>query len=161
MDTFLFWKTAHVLSATVLMGTGIGIAFFCWFGSRQAIAKNEIGALRIVLRFTVVADAVFTMPAVVFQFFSGVVLLEHLGWSWQAPWMRSVMALYIFVGACWLPVVWIQVKLSRLANTAPSVAALPPAFGKLFRIWFVLGIPAFASVMALVFMMVAKPLAVV
>ena len=161
MDGHVFWKVAHVLSATILVGTGIGIAFFCWFGSRLAMARDEIGALRIVLRFTVLADAVFTAPAVVFQFVSGVALLEHLRWSWHSPWALTVLALFIFVGACWLPVVWIQMRLSRLANTAPSVSELPPAFMKLFRIWILLGIPAFACVMALVFMMVAKPLPVV
>ena len=92
---------------------------------------------------------------------SGVALLEHLRWSWHSPWALTVLALFVFVGACWLPVVWIQLRLSRLANTAPSVSELPPAFVKLFRIWILLGIPAFACVMALVFMMVAKPLPVV
>ncbi len=161
MNSYLFWKFAHVSSATILMGTGIGIAFFCWFGSRQAIAHGEIGALRIVLRFTVIADAIFTAPAAIFQFVSGAVLLEHLGWSWHSPWTLSVLALFVLVGACWLPVVWIQIQLSRLANAAPTITQLPPRFLRLFRIWLLLGLPAFASVVMLVFMMVAKPMAVV
>lgn len=161
MDGYLFWKFSHILSATILMGTGIGIAFFCWFGSRQAVARGELGALRIVLRFTVVADAVFTAPAALFQFVSGAMLIEHLGWSWQSPWTLSVLALFALAGACWLPVVWIQIQLSRLANAAPIIAQLPPEFLKLFRIWFLLGLPAFASVVSLIFMMVAKPMAVV
>ena len=39
-DTYLFWKTAHILSATILFGTGIGIAFFCWFGYRAALRSG-------------------------------------------------------------------------------------------------------------------------
>lgn len=160
MDSYLFWKFAHVLSAAILVGTGIGIAFFCWFGSRQAIARHEIGALRIVLRFTVVADAVLTAPAVILQFVSGVVLVQQLGWSWKSPWVVTVLALFFLIGACWLPVLWIQMRLSQLANAAASVKELSPAFNRLFRIWFILGIPAFASIVMLVFMMVVKPMAV-
>ena len=161
MDTYLIWKTVHVLSATILMGTGIGIAFFCWFGSRTAIRNNDIGALRVVLRFTVAADAIFSAPAVVVQLLSGAVLLGLNGWSWLSPWSLTVMGLFAFVGACWLSVVWIQMRLNRFAKNAPSVAHLPPMFVAIFRVWFLLGIPAFASVVAIVFLMVAKPLPVV
>lgn len=161
MDTYLIWKTLHVLSAAILMGTGIGIAFFCWFGSRAAIRDNNIGALRAVLRFTVIADSAFTAPAVVLQLLSGAVLLNLNGWSWLSPWSLTVMGLFAFVGACWLPVVWIQVRLNRLAKSAPSVAQLPSTFAAMFRVWFLLGIPAFASVVTIVFLMVARPLPVV
>ncbi len=161
MDAYIGWKVVHVLSATVLMGTGMGIAFFCWFGSRYALGRDDIGALRTVLRFTVIADAVFTAPAVVIQFVSGAALLHLAGWSWISPWTVTVLTLFLLMGACWLPVVWIQVKLSRLAASAPSVAALSPHFASWFRVWFILGIPAFSMVVAIVFMMVARPLAVV
>lgn len=160
MDAYHFWKTAHVLSATILMGTGIGIAFFCWFGSRHALMRGDIGALRIVLRFTVLADAIFTAPAVVFQFTSGAALMHLLGWSWTSPWALSVFGLFVAVGICWLPVVWIQVRLHRLAIAAPATVKLPAEFARLFRVWFLLGIPAFGCVVVLVFMMVAKPLAI-
>ncbi|MEO8102881.1 MAG: DUF2269 domain-containing protein [Betaproteobacteria bacterium] len=160
MDAYPLWKTVHVLSATILLGTGIGIAFFCWFGSRDAIRRGDIGALRMVLRFTVVADALFTAPAVIVQFLSGAVLLHLSGWSWASAWSMTVMVLFIAVGACWLPVVWIQARLKRFAYRASSIAGLPRAFGRLFRAWLLLGPPAFACVVALVYLMVAKPLAV-
>lgn len=161
MTSFLIWKTVHVLSATVLVGTGMGIAFFCWFGSRSALRDGDIGALRTVLRFTVRADTIFTAPAVLLQLASGAVLIHLSGWSWWSPWTLTVMGLFALVGACWLPVVWIQVQLMRLAMVAPSVAALPSEFAEKFRIWFLLGIPAFASVVVIVFLMVAKLLPVV
>ena len=161
MDAHTLWKTLHVLSATVLIGTGIGIAFFCWFGSRDAIRRGDIGALRIVLRFTVMADALFTAPAVVFQLLSGAVLLHLDGWSWSSPWSLTAVGLFAFVGACWLPVVWIQLRLKRIVESAPSIEKLPLDFARKFRVWLLLGAPAFASVVAIVFLMVAKPLAVV
>ncbi len=160
MDAFLIWKTLHVLSATVLLGTGIGIAFFCWFGSRHAIRARDIGTLRVVLRFTVLADGVFTAPSVVVQCISGAVLLQLHGWSWLSPWTLTVMGLFLFIGACWLPVVWIQYRLKQLADIAPDVAGLPMEFARLLRRWFLLGMPAFASVMVILFLMVAKPLSV-
>ena len=78
-SAFLLWKTAHILSATILFGTGLGSAFFCWFGYRVALRTGEIAALRTVLRLTVIADACLTAPAVLFQAVSGVVLMHLLG----------------------------------------------------------------------------------
>lgn len=160
METYFLWKTIHVLSAIILMGTGIGIAFFCWFGSRAAIRSNDIGALRMVLRFTVLADALFTAPAVVIQAATGAKLLNMNGWSWQSPWSVSVVGLFVFVGACWLPVLWIQARLKKIADAASPGESLPAAFMNLIHRWFLLGIPAFAAMIALVYLMVAKPLAV-
>lgn len=155
-----FWKTAHILSAAVLFGTGIGIAFFCWFGYRHAMRAGDIGALRGTMRLTVVADAWFTAPAVVFQAVSGVVLMTLFGWPLISPWAIAVWALFIFTGACWLPVVWLQILQWREARAAASTAVLSEAFHQRFRIWFALGIAAFAAVMTLYWMMVTKPLPV-
>ena len=157
---FAFWKTAHVLSAAVIFGTGLGIAFFTWSGSRAALRARDIGALRLVLRYTVVADACFTAPAVAFQAASGVLLVERLGWPQVSAWTLAVWALFLLAGACWLPVLRIQSLLSRAAQGAVSVDALPGSFHRLFRWWFALGIPAFAAVIAITALMVAKPLSV-
>jgi uncharacterized membrane protein len=155
---FAFWKTAHILSAAVLFGTGIGIAFFCWFGYRNAMRSRDIGALRGTMRLTVGADAWLTAPAVVFQAVSGVVLMTLLGWPLTSPWAIAVWALFIFTGACWLPVVWIQILQSREAQSAASVDALSETFHRRFRIWFALGVAAFAAVIAIYWLMVTKPL---
>jgi len=156
-----FWKTAHILSAAVLFGTGLGIAFFTWFGYRQAMRAGDIGAMRATLRLTVVADAWLTAPAVVFQAVSGVVLMMLLGWPLWSAWSVAVWSLFIFTGACWLPVVWIQILQWREARDAASVSALSGAFHKRFRVWFTLGVAAFAAVIMLYWLMVAKPLAIV
>ena len=159
MTAFAFWKTAHILSAAVVFGTGLGIAFFCWFGCRGALRSRDIGALRAVLRLTVVADACFTAPAVVFQAASGVVLMNYLGWPLVSAWSIAVWVLFLLAGACWLPVLYIQARLSRQSREAASIDALPAEFHAWFKRWFALGIPAFAAVIAIYWLMIAKPLA--
>lgn len=155
-----FWKTAHILSAAVLFGTGLGIAFYCWFGYRGALRSGDIGALRATMRLTVVADAWLTAPAVVFQAASGVVLMTLLGWPLLSAWSVAVWTLFVFTGTCWLPVVWIQVQQWREARDAASVAALSEVFHRRFRLWFALGVAAFAAVIAIYWLMVAKPMAI-
>ncbi len=160
IDSVVILKTLHVFSATILLGTGIGIAFFCWFGSRAALRDNNIGALRMVLRFTVLADALFTAPAVLAQAVTGAMLMHLAGWSWISPWSITAVGLFVLVGACWLPVLWIQWRMKQLADHASDTGTLPQAFMSLFRAWFLLGMPALAAMLTLVFLMVAKPLAV-
>jgi uncharacterized membrane protein len=157
-EALALWKTAHVLSSAILFGTGLGIAFFCWFGFRRALRTRDIAGLRLVLRLTVVADAWFTAPAVVFQAASGLVLMNLLGWPLASPWSIAAWSLFGFTGACWLPVVAMQIWLSREADRVASVEALPARFHRWFRLWFLLGVPAFTAVVLLFYLMIAKPL---
>jgi uncharacterized membrane protein len=161
VSEFVAWKTLHVLCAAVLLGTGAGIAFFCWFGYRGALRSGEIAALRMVLRLTVIADACFTAPAVVLQVVTGVVLSDLYGWPLVSPWSLTVWGLFLVVSACWLPVLVIQKRLLREASAAGSMDALSPEFRRRFRLWFMLGVPAFGSVIAIYYLMVAKPLPVI
>jgi uncharacterized membrane protein len=158
--TYLWLKVLHILSATVLFGTGLGIAFFCWSGYRSALRSGEIAVLRSALRWTVIADACLIAPAVVYQPVSGLVLMKKMGWPMVSPWSEAVWALFVLVGACWLPVVAIQVWLRDEAERAESVAALSSRFHRRFRSWFALGVPAFGGVIVLFYLMAAKPLAV-
>jgi uncharacterized membrane protein len=158
MDAHLFWRLLHILSSTVLFGTGAGIAYFAWFGYRRAVRIGEIDGLRAVLRLTVIADTAFTAPAVVLQFVSGLVLMRINGWPLDSPWALASIGLFMIVGLLWMPVIVLQVLMSGAANRAPSVAALGPAFHRSFVLWFVLGVPAFLIVIALFYLMVAKPL---
>lgn len=122
--------------------------------------SGEMAALRATLRLTVVADAWLTAPAVVFQAISGVVLTKLLGWSFTSPWSLAAWGLFVFVGACWLPVVALQLRLDREARHAASVQALSAAFHRRFRLWFGLGVPAFTAMVIILYFMVAKPLPV-
>ena len=160
MDAHTFWKLVHVLSAGVLFGTGMGIAFFAWFGYRRAMEIGEIDGLRTVLRLTVLGDAVFTAPAVLIQLVSGLVLVQQNQWSLLSPWALTVLGLYLLVGVLWLPVVLIQILMSREAAAASSIASLSAGFHRRYRIWFVLGVPAFLLVIVIFYLMIAKPLAV-
>ena len=160
MTAFAFWKTAHILSAAAILGTGFGIAFFTWFGYRIAVRTKDIGALRAMLRLSVIADACFTAPAVAFQAASGVGLSLHLGWPLVSAWSIAVWTLFALAGACWLPVLYIQVRLHRESQNAASIDGLPAWFHAWFRRWLALGVPAFVSVIAIFFLMVAKPLPV-
>jgi uncharacterized membrane protein len=158
MSGLLLLKAAHVLSAAVIFGSGIGIAFFTWFGYRGAMRGGSVEALRSTLRLTVIADACLTAPAVVFQMVSGVALMDAYGWPLLSAWSIAVWSLFAVAGACWLPVLLIQTELARASREAASTAALPPSFHRMFRWWFALGVVAFASVIAIYWLMVAKPL---
>jgi uncharacterized membrane protein len=157
MDNYLLLKMIHILSAVVLMGTGAGIAFFMFMASRTA----NVAAIAITARHVVLADWLFTAPAVVIQLVSGVLLMLKLGYSFTSTWFLWVIALFTFIGACWIPVVFIQYRLKSLANIALSTGVLDPNFISLMRLWTVLGIPAFISILIIFWLMVFKPLAVV
>jgi len=158
MNGLLWLKAAHVLSAAIIFGTGLGIAFFTWFGYRGAMRDGALEALRSTLRLTVIADACLTAPAVAFQAVSGVMLMNVQGWPMVSAWSIAVWSLFLLAGACWLPVLVIQSRLARASRQAPSTAALPPAFHRMFRWWFALGTVAFAAVIAIYWLMLAKPL---
>lgn len=144
----------HVLGAAVLLGTGAGIAFFMLIAHRTA----EPAIIAHVAGTVVIADMLFTATAVVVQPISGILLAQVIGWPLTTPWIILSLALYLGVGLCWLPVVWIQWRIRNLARA--SVAArtpLPGSYQRLFRTWVLLGIPAFGFVLAIIWLMVARP----
>lgn len=147
-------KLIHILGAMVLFGTGLGIAFFMVMAHRTRDAALVAHTARTV----VIADAVFTATAVIVQPVSGAALVWLLGYSWREPWILASLALYLLAGLCWLPVVWIQIKLRNLSADAVRRGVPPSAeYRKLFRIWFALGWPAFLAVIAILVLMIAKP----
>ena len=154
--TSLWIKWLHVIGATLLFGTGLGIAFFAWFGYRRGLQEGDIGLIRGVLRLTVTADTVFTATAAVLQPLTGYVLWRMTGGTWPDRWLAWVLVLYVFVGLCWLPVVWLQVQLRDAAIRAQAVGQLDERFHRRFRTWFLLGWPAFLGVMALFGLMLTR-----
>lgn len=154
MATLLFVKWLHVIGATVLLGTGAGIAFFMLMAHRTGDARLVAHTARIV----VVADAVFTATAVLAQPVTGLWLAQLMGWRWSEGWIAVSLALYGFTGLLWLPVVWIQIQLRDLATRAgTSGEPLPARYHALFRIWVACGVPAFAAVLGILWLMLAKP----
>jgi uncharacterized membrane protein len=154
--SYLFLKWLHLVGASVLFGTGMGIAFFAWFGYRMALRDGNVGLLQGVLRLTVIADTVFTATAALLQPLTGLALWKMQGGHWPDRWLGWVFGFYLLVGACWLPVVALQVRLRNAAMAVRTVEELGPAFHARFRAWFILGWPAFAGVLVLFALMLGR-----
>lgn len=150
----LILRWLHVIGACVLLGTGAGIAFFMLMAHRSRDPQVIAHTARVV----VLADLLFTTTAVVAQPVTGALLAWQLGWDLHEGWIVLSLLLYVLTGLFWLPVVWIQIRLRDYAATAAQEnSALPPAYDRLFRIWFACGIPAFAAVLAIFWLMLARP----
>lgn len=149
------WKWLHILSSTLLFGTGLGTAFFMFFTNRT----GEVRAISVVTRHAVIADWLFTLTSVIFQPLSGYMLMQLAGIPLTAGWIWMSFALYGVAGLCWLPVVWIQLQMRNMAvETAITGAPMLPArFWRYERVWVALGIPAFTSLVVVFYLMVAKP----
>ena len=144
----------HILGAAILFGTGLGIAFNFWLALRGA----HVASIAASARATVIADFVFTLPAVVLQPVSGVALAIGTGYPLLSPWLVYSTALYVLAGACWVPVVFIQLKMRDIAaRSAREGSPLPAEFHRLARRWFLLGWPAFIAVIAIFWLMIARP----
>jgi uncharacterized membrane protein len=144
----------HVIGACVLLGTGAGIAFFMLMAHRT----RDAAIIAHVAGTVVLADTLFTATAVVAQPVTGALLAWAVGWSLWEPWILVSLGLYVLTGLFWLPVVAIQIRLRTLARAAAAGrVALPAAYDRLFRIWFACGVPAFAAVLGIMWLMLARP----
>lgn len=154
MDTYLLVKTLHIVSSTILFGTGIGIAFFMF----RSNFTNDNHQKLYAANGTVTADYIFTFPAVITQLMTGAWLVWKSGYDWTEFWLIATYFIYVIAGLCWLPVVWIQIKLKKiLVQTVEHRTALPEQYHKLFKIWFILGWPAFIGLLVVFLLMVVKP----
>jgi len=154
MTAYLALKYLHVIGAAALLGTGAGIAFFMLLAHRT----GEAGTVAAVARIVVIADLVFTATAVVAQPITGVLLTWSVGYSLHDGWIVLSILLYLVTGAFWLPVVWMQMRMRGLtAAAARQGQPLPPEYHRLFRLWFAFGFPAFAAVLAIFWLMIARP----
>ncbi len=153
--SYLLLKYIHILSSTLLFGTGLGTAFhgFLAFRTKDPRVVAAVG------RSVVLADWLFTAPAVVVQPVTGVAMALQTGVPLTSGWLALSIALYILVGACWLPVVWLQMQLKRMAEACLKSGGepLPPLYFRYLRFWFILGWPAFMAVTAIFYLMVFKP----
>ncbi len=153
MDSYLLLKLLHISSAIVVLGTGTGIAFFMYMASRS----NSLEASRVTTRIVVLADWLFTAPAVAIQVISGLLLMVRLGYSFTSIWFFTVISLYLLIGCCWVPVLFIQYRLRDMAaETADGL--IDAAFFRLMKTWTGLGCVAFFAVGLLLIIMIIKPL---
>jgi uncharacterized membrane protein len=154
LDLYFFVKTLHVLTSTVLFGTGAGIAFFMLKGHLSGVSA----ARRFAAATTVHADFLFTLPAVIIQPLSGAWLVSRGGFDWTDRWLVVSYSLYLLAGACWLPVVAIQMRMKAIIEAEAVTGSLDKAMlSRLFRWWFALGLPAFGGLIVVFYLMVAKP----
>ena len=154
MSTYFVLKYLHVIGAAALLGAGSAIAFFMLIAHRISDAAHVTRTAETV----VLADFLFTATAVVAQPVTGYLLVRELGLPLTQSWIAASLALYILAGVFWLPVVWIQMRMRDLARAAMHDGKpLPDAYARLFRIWFAFGFPGFGSVMAIIWLMIAKP----
>ncbi len=154
MTLYLVLKYLHVIGASVLLGTGAGIAFFML----MAHLSGNVTGIAAVARIVVIADFVFTATAVVAQPITGVALAHTVGYPLTEGWIVLSAALYVLTGLFWLPVVWMQMELRRLAEASAATGKpLPPRYHRLFWLWFAFGFPAFGAVAAIFWLMIARP----
>jgi uncharacterized membrane protein len=152
--SYLVLKWIHVLSSTLLFGTGLGSAYYMLFTS----LTREARATSVVVRFVVLADWLFTSTTIVIQPVTGVLMARMAGWPLSTPWLAWSIGLYFLAGACWLPVVWIQLQMRDMANQAVANGTpLSARYWRFLRWWVLLGIPAFLALVAVFYLMVAKP----
>jgi len=151
---YLAVKWLHVLSSTVLFGTGVGSAFYLLLGS----LGRDPRVVASVARYVVIADWLFTATTVVAQPATGWWLVHIAGYPWDAFWLAWSVGLYVLAVACWLPVLWLQMRLRDLARQAALQGGpLPARYWRYFYAWVALGIPAFFAFVAVFYLMVAKP----
>lgn len=147
-------KFLHIIGASVLLGTGAGIAFFMLLAHRTGNAATVAATARIV----VIADFLFTASAVVAQPVTGILLAREAGYSLWEGWIMLSILLYMVTGAFWLPVVWMQMEMRKLAaEAATGGLPLPERYHTLFRWWFAFGFPAFSAVVAIFWLMITRP----
>ena len=151
---YMIVKWLHILSSTFLFGTGIGSAFYMLFTS----LSRDVRAIAVVSRHVVLADWIFTTTTIIVQPVTGLYMIHLAGFPWTSAWILWSIGLYFLAGACWLPVVWMQLRMRDMAQVAAREnTELPPLYWRYLRWWVVLGIPAFFALVIVFWLMVAKP----
>jgi uncharacterized membrane protein len=154
MNTYLVLKWLHILSSVVLVGTGFGSAYYMYFAHRSGSVAVQATVARLVVR----ADWWFTTPTVLLQPATGLLLAHLGGFALTTPWLIASIALYLVAGACWLPVVVLQIRMAGMAQAAQRDGTpLPERYACCMRWWMGLGVPAFAAMLVVYYLMVAKP----
>lgn len=152
--TFLLLKWVHILSATILLGTGLGSAFYLFVANRT----RDVGIMYFACKYVVIADWLFTAPAVIIQLLTGIGLMHMAGYGFSDIWIAWSLALYAFAAICWLPVVWMQIEMRNMTATALVEGTdVPLRYWRFDRWWVLLGSFAFPAVLLIFALMVFKP----
>ncbi len=153
--SYLVVKYIHIISMVLLFGTGLGSAFYKW----MADLSRDVSHIAVTNRHVVLADWLFTTPTIIIQPLTGFWMLHLSGLPLTTPWVAVSLGLYLFAGLCWLPVVWLQIRMRDMSKQASkNKTPLPQRYWKYARMWFWLGVPAFIAMMGIVLLMVQKRL---
>jgi len=154
MMDYLAIKWLHILSATLMFGTGFGTAFYMFFTNRT----RNVPAIAVVTRLVARADWWFTTPSIIIQPLSGLWMMHLAGFPLSSGWIVWAVTLYLLAGACWLPVVWLQLRMRDMALAAVRTnEPLPARYWHYEKIWTALGVPAFGALIVVYWLMVHKP----
>ena len=154
MSIYLILKLLHILSSVILVGTGFGTAFYLYTVNRT----RNLQAIVEVSRLVVLADWCFTTPTIIIQPLTGFAMVYMAGWPLSTPWIMWTLVLYVLAGLCWLPVVWLQLRLRDMAKQAlANGTELPELYWRYAKRWEILGYPAFIAMMVIYYLMVFKP----
>ena len=160
MNLYLLLKWLHIVSSVLMVGTGLGSAFYMFFTNRS----GNVQAQAVVTKLVVRADWWFTTPTVLIQPATGLAMAYLAGWPLSTPWLAWSLALYALAGLCWLPVVWLQLRMRDMAIEAAEAAqsaqgdgVLPPFYWRYARWWEAPGYPAFVAMAVVFYLMVHKP----
>ena len=147
-------KILHIISASVLFGTGLGTAFYMFYVNQQ----NNISLIAKATSAVVIADWLFTATSGVVQAITGFVLVYLKGYSLFSLWVAGSILGYLVAGICWVPVVWLQMQCRDLAiQASKDNTSLPEKYYRYYRIWWVLGIPAFIALIGVFYVMANRP----
>jgi uncharacterized membrane protein len=152
---YLVLKLIHVLSSTLLLGTGLGVAVLLFASYKE----GHVDFLRTTANHVMIADWLIVAPAVVVQLVTGIWLTSYLGIPFGSAWFVAVLGLFFFAGACWLPMAWIQFQLSHLAVRDHEERVDDAAHSRdrgLMSIWACCAVLAFGALFALFWLMVFK-----
>lgn len=151
---YVVLKWLHIVSSTLLFGTGIGSAWYMLFAN----VSRDVRAIAVVSKYVVIADWLFTATTAILQPLTGFYMVYLAGYPLHSKWLMWSIVLYVIAGACWLPVVWIQLKMRDMAQVAAREnSELPARYWRYLKIWTTLGIPAFFALVIVFWLMVAKP----
>lgn len=151
---YLVLKWVHIVSSTILFGAGVGSAFHVFVAS----LRREVGGIAGATKTVVLADWLLTTPTAILQPATGLWLVHMMGIPLSTPWVAWSLALYVLAGACWLPVLWIQIRMRDIAASAVADGTpLPDAYWRFFRWWVGLGAIAFPAFVVIFWLMVHKP----
>jgi uncharacterized membrane protein len=151
---YLVVKWIHILSSTLLFGTGLGSAFYMFFASRT----RDPRVIAVVVKYVVIADWLFTTPTVFLQPLSGFYLVHLAGYPLTSTWIWWSLVLFLIAGAAWLPVVWMQIRMREMAREAVRTGGtLPEKYWGFLKAWASLGIAAFVALVVVFYLMVMKP----